>query len=121
EAEMLPRLAGVGRFVDAVAFVDAAARDQVPHADVDDIGVGGGDFDGTDRGRCGDPVEDRGPGFAGAGGFPDAARGKPHVEDARLADGAGDGRDAPAAERAQVAPDESGEKTWRDRRGDRGS
>src|SRR5207244_9617673 len=73
EAEMLPRLAGVDRLVDAVAFVDAAARDQVAHTDVDHVGVGGSDFDGADRGRCRDRVEDRGPDFAGAGGFPDAA------------------------------------------------
>src|SRR2546422_10145336 len=69
EAEMLPRLAGVDRLVDAVAFVDGAAGDQVAHADVDHVGVGGGDFDGTDRGRCGDSVEDRGQGFDGAGGL----------------------------------------------------
>jgi len=39
EPQVLPGLAGVHRLVDAVPFVDPAAGNQVPHADVDDVGV----------------------------------------------------------------------------------
>src|SRR5438046_677124 len=120
EAQVLPGLAGIDRLVDAVAFVDAAAGDQVAHADVDHVSVGGGDFEGADRGRGGDVVEDRRPGFADAGGFPDAAEGEADVEDAGLADGARDRRDAPAANRPEVAPDEPGEEVGSDWRATRG-
>jgi len=49
QAQMPPAAAGVDGLVHAVAFVDAAAGNQVAHADVDHVGIRGGDFDRADR------------------------------------------------------------------------
>ncbi len=120
EAQVLPRLPGIAGFVNAVAFVDAAAGDQVPHADVDHVRVGRSDFDCSDRGRFRDRVEDRRPRLAGAGGLPDAAERQADVVDAGLADCAGDRGDSAGAERPEIAPDEAGEQARRHRATDAG-
>src|SRR5207245_2309219 len=46
--DVLPVLAAVGRFVDAVADGDVAADVGLAGADVDDVGVGGRDGDAAD-------------------------------------------------------------------------
>jgi hypothetical protein len=38
-SHVLPCLAGVGRFVNAVALHDIAAQLRLPHADIDDVGI----------------------------------------------------------------------------------
>ena len=48
EADVRPRLAGVGRLVDAVALDDVAAQLGLAHADVDDVRIRLGDGDGAD-------------------------------------------------------------------------
>src|SRR6267378_5572840 len=49
ETQVLPCATGVAGLVDAVALGDAA-RNQVAHADIDDVGVGGCHGDGADGG-----------------------------------------------------------------------
>ena len=72
QPEMRPRLAGVGRLVDAVAGREVRPMEPFAAADVDDVGVRWRDRDGADRpGRL--VVEDRLPGAAGVGRLPDAA------------------------------------------------
>src|ERR1044071_9328001 len=112
EAEVLPRAAGVGGFVDAIALSDPPAGDQVAHADVDDVRVGRGHGDGADRRGFFDRVEDGVPGLAGARRFPDPAHGEADVEDSELArsDGAGHGGHASGAEGTEVAPGEAVEE-----------
>src|SRR5207244_4737274 len=81
QAHVLPGLAAVGRFVDAVAPGDAIAGVGLAGADPDDVGV---------RLRHGDAaeadarlmVEDGGEGVAGVAGLPQAARGGGDVHDA---------------------------------------
>src|SRR5713226_6966473 len=113
---MAPGSPGVDGFVDAVAFVDAAAGDQVTCANVNDVGIGGGDLDRTDRRHHGDRIENWVPGLAGADGLPDAAQRQAGVEHSGLAHSAADRRDPPAAERADVAPHETSEGVGRYRR-----
>src|SRR5205807_1957646 len=70
--DVLPGLAGVGRFVDAVAGLDVAADVRLAGADVDHVGVGRGDGQRADGlGRL--VVEDGLPADAAVAGFPDAA------------------------------------------------
>ena len=84
QAEMRPGLAGVGRFVDAVADGEVRARQPFAAADVDDVRIGRRDGDPADRsGRL--VVEDRLPGAAGVGRLPDAAVDHADVEGVRLA------------------------------------
>src|SRR5712692_743457 len=113
---MAPGSPGVDGFVDAVAFVDPAAGDQVTCAHIDDVRIGGGDLDRADRPNRSDRIENWVPGLAGAGGFPDAAQRQASVEHSGLAHGAADRRDPPAAERADVAPHETSEGVRRYRR-----
>ena len=61
EADVRPRLAGVGGFVDAVARHDVAADARLAHADVDDVGVRVGHGDGADRRALDLAVGDRRP------------------------------------------------------------
>ena len=109
-------LAGVDGLVHAVAFVDAAAGDEITHADVDDVRIGRRDLHGADRRRFLHRIENRIPRRAGARGLPDAAERQSDVEGAGLTDHAGDGRDATAAERADHAPLQASEEArleWR--------
>ena len=82
--DVLPGLAGVGGFVDAVAGLDVAADVGLAGADVDDVGIGRGDGEGAD-GLGGLVVEDRLPVDAAVAGFPDAARGNGGVIGERIA------------------------------------
>ena len=107
QAEVRPRLAGVGRFVDAVAHRQIRPRQPLAAADVDDVRVGRRDGDRANRaGRL--IVEDRRPRAAEVVGLPDAAVHGGHVEDVGLARHTGDGLGAAAAERADRPPPQLG-------------
>ena len=107
QAEVAPGLAGVGRFVHAVADGEVGALQAFAAADVDDVGVGGRDGEGAD-GAGGLVVEDGLPGAAVVVGLPDAAVVDADVEDVGLCRDAG-GADGPAAaEGSDVAPAQAG-------------
>ena len=107
ESEVTPRLAGVGGFVHAVADGEIGALQAFAAADVDDVGVGGGEGDGAD-GAGGLVVEDGLPGAAEVVGLPDAAVVDADVEDVGLVGDAGGADGAAAAEGADVAPTQAG-------------
>jgi hypothetical protein len=66
EAEMDPGFAGVGGLLNAVAGGEVGADDACAGADIDDVGVGGGDGDGADG--AGGLVVEEFPGGAEVGG-----------------------------------------------------
>ena len=110
QADLRPRLAGIGRLVDAVARRDVAADLGLARADVDDVGVRGGDGDGTDR-RTGDLiVGDRLPGHAAVGGLPETAAGGAEVVLERAPGAARDGDRSAAALRPDAAPPQRAER-----------
>src|SRR5207237_419135 len=84
QAEVRPRLAGVGRFIHAVTDGEVGTNYACAAADVDDVRVGGGDGDGADRAGA-LVIEERVPGRAVVGGAPDAAVIEADVRDVRLA------------------------------------
>src|SRR5258708_5364373 len=103
QAEVRPRVAGVGRLVDAVTEAHRVAQGGLAAADVDHVGRRWRDRQRTDR-RDGLVVEYREPGSAGVDGFPDAAV---HVAEVELVGPAGHARRgvaAAASERAEHAP-----------------
>src|SRR5262249_51299301 len=71
EADVAPGLAGVRRFVDAVAGHDVAADARLAHADEDDVGARFGDGDGADRGAANLAVGHRRPLRAAVGRLPE--------------------------------------------------
>ncbi len=109
----MPGLAGVGGFEHADAVGVLAADVGLAGADVDDVGIGGSDGDGSD-GADGDAgggiVGDGEPGAAGVFGLPDAAADGAHVEGVGLRGVAGDAVGAAAAHGADVAPVQAGEQ-----------
>jgi hypothetical protein len=107
EPQVLPRVSGVCRLVDAIALVDAATGDQVAHADVDDVRIRRRDLNAADGRRLFHVIEDRVPRRARAGRLPHAAEWESDIEHSGLSDDAGDGGDATAAERTDVPPHES--------------
>src|ERR1019366_9281055 len=117
EAEVLPRLAGIDGLVHPVPFIDAAAGDEITHADVDDVGIGRRSLHRSYRRRFLHRIEDRIPRRAGARGLPHAAERKPDIERAGLADYARDGRDPSATERADHAPAQARDEVRLERRG----
>ncbi len=84
-----PRLAGVGRLVDAVAGVEIAANVGFAGAGVDDVGIRRRDGERADR--IGDPrdlsVGNVGPAQAVVGAPPDAALDAAHIKEVRLRSG----------------------------------
>ena len=114
EPDERPRHACIGALVHAAACGEAAAGDEIAGADVDRVAVRRRHFQGADHFGVLHVVHDRPPGGAGVGGLPHAAGGQADVERARLADHAGDGGDAPGAERTDIAPDERGEQLGSD-------
>src|SRR5258708_3195211 len=103
QAEMLPGLAAVAGFVNAVAGREIWALETFAAPDVQNIGVGWRDGNRADRaGRL--VVENGLPRVAGVGCPPNASVHCSHVEDIRLARDAGDGDGAAAAERPDAAP-----------------
>src|SRR5262249_14375719 len=103
QAHVLPGLAAVDRFVDAVAVGDGVARVGLAGADPDDVAVGGGDADVADGdgGRAvelvieGDAVVDRLEQAAGGGG--DVVAGRVGLVDGQRRDAAAHGRRADGA------------------------
>src|SRR5205807_6734310 len=79
QAHVLPGLAAVGRFVDAVAPGDAVAGVGLAGADPDHVGVRFGDGHVAERNRR-LALEDGRPGGAIVDGLPQAARRGGHVQ-----------------------------------------
>src|SRR5258708_6348679 len=103
QAEMLPRLAAVAAFVNAVAGREIWALETFAAPDVKNIGIRRCDSDRADRaGRL--VVENGVPRVAGVGCLPNASVHCSHVEDIRLVRDAVDGDGAAAAERPDAAP-----------------
>ncbi len=117
EPQVLPRLAGVDGLVHPVPLIDAAAGDEITHADVNDVGIGRRDLHRSDRRCLLHGIEDRIPRRAGARRLPHAAKRKPDIERAGLADHSADGRDASAAERTDHAPLQARDEVRLERRG----
>src|SRR5207245_2254853 len=69
QADVGPRFAGVGGFINAVAERNVAADAGFAGADVNDIGIGIGNVNGAD-GRDGLLIEERIPTVAAVSGFP---------------------------------------------------
>ncbi len=109
EANGRPGLAGVGRFEHAVAVRHVAADGVLAGADVDHVGVGL-----THPDRADGPAEvligDGQPGIAAVGGLEDAAAGRAHPVFVGAAGGSRDRNAAAAAEDADFAPVERGER-----------
>ena len=99
EPDELPRLAAVGRLVDAAAGGHVAAHAVGAGADVDHVRIRIGDGDRAHRSDRNLAVGDRRPGRAAVGRPEQAAAGDAHVERLRLRRHAGDRRDASAARR----------------------
>src|SRR6266481_8729247 len=81
---MRPSLAAVGGFVNPITDGKIGAREAFAARDINDIGVRRGDRDCTDRLR-GLRIEDRQPGAAVIGGFPNATIDGADIENVRLA------------------------------------
>ena len=104
EARVRPRLAGVDRFVDAVALHDVAADARLAHTDEHDVGIALGDRDGADRRAFDLAVGHRIPRLAAVGRLPQSAADRPEVVLVN-ADRAARGRDRTAAAHgADAAP-----------------
>ena len=97
---MSPAAAAVRAAVHAVAPGDVEAGRRLPHAGVDDVGVGLGNRQGPDRGGVEVPVGDVLPVGAGVLRLPDPAGAGAEVEDRGLGGMAGHGDHAPAPGRA---------------------
>jgi hypothetical protein len=107
QAEVLPRPARVGRFVDAVADRQVRTLQSLAAPDVDDLRIGRRDGDRADRlGRL--IVEDRRPGVAVVGGLPDAAVVHADVKNVGLLNDARRADRPSAAERPDVPPAQFG-------------
>ena len=103
QAEMRPRLSGVGGLVHAVADREIRPLQSFAAADINDVGVREGHRNRPDRaGRL--VVEDGRPGAPRVDGLPHAAVHHPHIEGERLARDAGQRLGPPRAHRADVAP-----------------
>ena len=103
EAEVRPRFAGVGGFVNAVADGEIGAGQTFAAGNINDVWIGGCDGDGADRLR-GLVVEDGRPGAAVIVGLPDAAIHGADIENIGLARHAARGASASAARGADHAP-----------------
>jgi hypothetical protein len=109
EAEVRPRLAGVGRLVDPVTGREVGALQPFPAADVHDVRVRRSERDRADRaGRL--IVEDRDPGTSEVGGLPDTTVDDADVEDVRLIGNPGRGFGTASAMRANHSPTQCGEQ-----------
>ena len=73
EADMRPRLAGIGAAVNAVARHDVAANARLTHADVDDVRIAFAYCDRTNRRALDLAVGDRCPIFTAISRFPEPA------------------------------------------------
>ncbi len=105
QPHFLPGFAGVGRFIYPIPVVghDAPGR-MLAHAHVNDVGIAFRHSDGAHRAGGKKAVGDVFPGEAHIGGFPHAASGGAHVVGGDIANDAGGGHGAAAAEWADAAP-----------------
>src|SRR5271170_185401 len=100
---MLPCLAGIDRFVNAIADGEIGTAQALAAGNIDDVRVGGRDCDGADRLRL-LAVEYRSPGAAVVVALPYAAVDLANIEDVGLARNSGGCASAAAAEGANHAP-----------------
>ena len=105
QPQVRPRLACVGRFVDAVAVRSRhTAYRCLAHADVDHIRIRHGHLDSPDRSGLEETVRDVFPRHAAVFGLPHAAAGRAHVVGQHVTRHARDGHRAPTPVRPHVAP-----------------
>src|SRR5205807_1010423 len=103
QPDMLPGLAGVERFVDAITVGDVATRTGLAGAHIDDIVIGVGDCDGANR--CDLLlVEQRLPGNPGVGALPYTAGHRAEIPRRRVARDSAHRDDSPAPERSDLTP-----------------
>src|SRR5579871_5309848 len=79
ETHILPGLARVGGFINAVAVRRVAADVRLAHADVNDIWIGFRNSDGAHRSGFELAIRNRLPGYAAIDGFPNSAAGGAEV------------------------------------------
>src|SRR5947209_5709780 len=107
QPDVRPRLAGIGRFVQAVA---GRTANRVARAGIDNAGIGRRYLNGTDAIDVRELIKDRGPRHARVCRFPNAASGCPEIEHAWLPYSAGHSRNSSAVKRADVAPAKTGKE-----------
>src|SRR5437867_2420937 len=103
QADVVPGFAAIVGTIDAITEGDVAADASFATAHVDDIRIRIGDGNGANRGG-GLLLEERIPGVATVGGFPNAAGDSAKIESVRLARHTGDGQRASATEGTDEAP-----------------
>ena len=106
QADVGPRLAAVGRLVDAVALSEVGPDAALPRAHVDDVGVRLCDADGADRRRGEEAVGHVAPEGAAIVRLPHAADAGAEVEHLPVGRMPGDGHGPAAPERADAPPPE---------------
>ena len=111
EADVRPRLACVGGFVDAVAERDLRTHVGLARSNIKHVRIRRRDADCPDRWH-GLRVENRIPGAARIFRFPDAAADRAEIESVRLPRHAADGIRAAAAERPNHSPVQPGKKAF---------
>jgi len=109
-----PGLAGISGLVDAAALDHIAPDRRAARADIDDVRVGLGELDGTDRAGGEEPVRDIRPRLAVIAGLPDTASGSAHVESKRLPAVTSNRGHATAAQGPDHAVAEPSEERWID-------
>ena len=115
EADVRPRLAGVGRLIQAVAGQDVAADARLAHPEEDDVGVRFGHGDRADRRALDLTVGDGCPRLAAVDRLPQPAADRARVRDLRLPLDPTHRQRASGARRSEAAPLEG----LQDRRVDR--
>ena len=114
---MRPRLAGIDRFVDAVAVPYGIPERRFAAADEDDVWIRRSHGNRADR-RCRLTVEDRRPHPAAVDGFPDTAIDRAEVEIVGATGYSGCRRHSPATEWSDHSPAQTGKEIRRNRRGE---
>ena len=113
QADVGPGLAAISRTVHPVAVGHVPADAGLPHAGVDDVGVGGRDGDGAHRGGVEVAVGNVLPVGAAVGGLPHSAGARSEVEDHGIDRVAGDRHHPAAPGRADAAPPHGAEQLLR--------
>jgi hypothetical protein len=106
EADMGPRLSGVGGFVHAVAEGDLRAHVGFARTDIDNVGIGRRDINRAYR-RNGLGIEHGGPSAARVFRLPHATADRAEVKRVRMARNSGNTVATAAAERPNHAPVQS--------------
>src|SRR5580704_4508745 len=78
QADVLPGLAPIERFVDSVTMRDVATNTSFASPDINNIGIGGRNGEAADR-RYVLLVEDGSPSHGAVGRFPDASAGRAEI------------------------------------------